>query len=92
MLQSGIILVLSVAFIVVKVWAFADCATRPPEAFRAAGRQSFWLWLGLTGAAALLALAFPSPLNIFGLAGIIIALVYLLDVRPRVAEAAGSVR
>lgn len=91
MLQDTIILVITVAFVVVKVWAFADCATRPPGAFRAAGKQNFWLWLGLTGAAAITSLI-TSPLGLFGLAGIIVALVYLLDVRPRVAEAAGSVR
>lgn len=92
MIIDGIMFVLTVVFLVVKVWAFADCATRPPAAFRAAGKQNFWLWLVLTGVAALLAIALPSPLNLFGLAGIIIALVYLLDVRPNVAEAARSVR
>ena len=90
-LQSIIVMALFVVFLVVKVWALADCATRPKDAFPAAGKQTRLIWLLLTGASALTALV-ASPLGIFGLAGIIVALVYLLDVRPRVAEAASSRR
>jgi len=85
--QSFITTALFIAFLIVKVWALADCATRPKDAFPAAGRRTKVLWLALTGAAAVTGLL-GSPLGIFGLAGLVAALVYLLDVRPRVAEAA----
>lgn len=85
--QSMVTLVLFVVFLIVKVWALADCATRPKDAFVAASRQTRWIWLGITGASAVTGLIF-APLGIFGLAGLVASLVYLLDVRPRVAEAA----
>ena len=83
--QGLILTVLSVLFLIVKVWALADCATRPKDAFAAAGKRSRNFWLVLTGVAALTGLLF-SPLGIFGLAGLVVAAVYLVDVRPRVAE------
>lgn len=90
-IQGLVLLVLTVGFIVVKVWAVADCATRPRDAFPAAGKRTQGFWLLLTGLSALTALV-TSPIGIFGLVGLVIALVYLLDVRPKVAEAAGSRR
>ena len=83
-LEGLIMLVITVGFIIVKIWAIADCATRQADAFPAAGKRTRPFWLLLTGAAALTALF--SPLGIFGLAGLVVSLVYLLDVRPRVAE------
>jgi hypothetical protein len=46
------------------------------------------LWLILTGLAAGtgLLLNVVSPVGLIGLAGIVVALVYLFDVRPRIAE------
>jgi hypothetical protein len=85
--QSLVTIVLFVVFLIVKVWALADCATRPKDAFPAAGRKSWLLWLAITGASAVTGLVF-SPLGIFGLAGLVASIVYLVDVRPRVAEAA----
>ena len=57
-----------------------------PDAFPAIGRQSKGLWLALTGGATLVALAWFSPIGILGIASIVIASVYLLDIRPKVAE------
>ena len=83
-LQGLIMLAITVGFLVVKVWAIADCATRPSDAFPAAGKRTRPFWLALTGAAAVTVLV--NPLGIFGLGGLVVALVYLLDVRPKVAE------
>lgn len=84
-LQNLIMLAITLGFLVVKVWAIADCATRPSDAFPAAGKRTRPFWLALTGAAAVTVLF--APIGIFGLAGLVVALVYLLDVRPKVAEA-----
>ena len=62
-----------------------DCATRRPELLPAAERRTKNFWLIITGLSAVTALV-TSPIGIFGLAGIVGSLVYLLDVRPRVAE------
>ena len=88
-LQALLSLALFVGFLVVKIWALADCATRPKDSFPAADRRTRNFWLLLTGAAALTAFI-GGPIGIFGLAGLVISLVYLLDVRPRVREVTGS--
>lgn len=89
--QGTVLTILAVGFLILKVWAFVDCLTRPKPAFPAAGRRTCGLWAALTGVAALTALV-TSPIGIFGLAGLVVALVYLLDVRVRVREVTGSRR
>ena len=44
------------------------------------------MWLALTGGATLVSLATFSPIGILGIASIVIAGVYLLDIRPKIAE------
>ena len=70
----------------VKAFAFVDCLRRRSDAFPAIGRQTKTLWLILTGLAALTGLVPNLTLSIFGIAGIVIALVYLFDIRPRIIE------
>ncbi len=49
------------------------------------GRQSKVLWLVLTGIAALTGLILD-PLNLIGIAGIVVALIYLFEVKPRIQQ------
>lgn len=84
-LQSVVMAVIWIVFIATKAWALIDCATRRPDAFPAVDRKSKGMWLAITGASFLTAL-FMSPIGIFGIAGIIASMVYLVDVRPRIAE------
>jgi hypothetical protein len=84
--QNLVITVLWVVFGVVKIWAFVDCVRRPAQAFPAVGRVSKLLWLLLTGIAMLTGLIPGLTLGIIGIAGIVVALVYLFDVRVRIAE------
>jgi len=86
---QGILLFgLWVVMLGVKGFAFIDCLRRPAAAFPAVGRKSKVLWLILTGLAAGtgLLLNVVSPVGLIGLAGIVVSLVYLFDVRPRIAE------
>ena len=89
--QGLLVLGLWVVMLAVKGYAFIDCIRRPKEAFPAIGRKSKLLWLVLTGAAAVTGLlySYVSPLGLIGLAGAVIALVYLFDVRPRIREITG---
>ena len=89
--QGVLVLALWVAMLGVKAFAFVDCLRRPKQAFPAVGRQSKVLWLVLTGASALTVLlwSYVSPLGLIGLAGIVVSLVYLFDVRPRIKEITG---
>ena len=84
--QNVVVLALWVIFGVVKIWAFADCVRRPANAFPAVGRVSKILWLLLTGVAMLTGFIPGLTLGIVGIAGIIVALIYLFDVRVRIAE------
>ena len=89
--QGLLVLGLWVVMLAVKGYAFIDCIRRPKEAFPAIGRKTKLLWLVLTGAAAVTGLlySYVSPLGLIGLAGAVIALVYLFDVRPRIREITG---
>ena len=84
--QDLVIFALWIVLLVVTGAAFIDCVRRPPQAFPAVGRKSKVLWLVLTGLAALVGLLPGATLDIFGIAGTVIALVYLFDVRPKIVE------
>ena len=90
-IQGFLVLGLWVVMLAVKGFAFVDCIRRPKEAFPAVGRKSKVLWLVLTGAAAVTGLlySYVSPLGLIGLAGAVVALVYMFDVRPRIREITG---
>ena len=90
-IQGFLVMGLWVVLLAVKAFAFIDCLRRPKEAFPAVGRKSKVLWLVLTGAAAVTGVlhSYVSPLGLIGLAGAVIALVYLFDVRPRIKEITG---
>jgi hypothetical protein len=82
------LLVLDYAEIGVIFFALIDASFRPDAAYRATGRPRKLFWVGALVVA--LALKFwqnGQPLSIFSLAGFIFALIYLLDVRPKVRDA-----
>ena len=69
---------------VMGLWAFADCLRRPSDYFPYIERKSKNLWLILTGlGAAVGLLVIADPLNLFGMASIVISLIYLFDLRPK---------
>ena len=72
-----VILLVLAATLLLPVWGVVDAATRPEQAFTAAG-QNKTLWIILNGAGIL----------VCGV-GAVLAVVYLAAIRPRVA-AAGS--
>jgi NO-binding membrane sensor protein with MHYT domain len=84
--QDLVFLALWVVTLAVKAFAFVDCIRRPKEAFPAVGRKSKVLWLLLTGLAAGAGVYPAFTLNIIGLAGVVVALIYLFDVRTKLIE------
>ena len=84
-----VVLVLWIVLLGVKIVAFLDCVRRPAAAFHAVGRQSKALWLILTGVSLLVGLLPGQTLDLLGLAGTVVALIYLFDVRPRLQEITG---
>jgi hypothetical protein len=71
---------LALATVGITVWGIVDAATRPEQAWQAAG-QNKTLWIVLQ-AAGLIAMA---PV------GLVLALVYLLAIRPKVRDSQRTV-
>lgn len=82
-------MLLSFIVIIVEIVAFIDAAIRPAKAYEAVSKQSkgFWLIiLGVAMAATLVLGGGTGAFSIFGVIGLIAALVYIIDVRPAVRE------
>jgi hypothetical protein len=83
-IENSILLVVSFALLFAKGFALVDAITERAEAFPAADRQTKNLWLILLSVALVAHLVFWNPIGILNLAGTVVALVYLLDVRPAI--------
>ena len=82
--SSALVLALGLLALGIKLWALVDSITRPGPAFPAAGKLTKPLWVGILAAAVLLGGA--DVFGLFSLLGTVAAIVYLVDVRPAVAE------
>lgn len=74
--------VLGLGALVLKVWALADAIYRPGPAYAAAGKWSKPAWVAVLAVALLL--TGDDVLGLLGLASVVAAIVYLVDVRPAV--------
>ncbi|HEX5497133.1 MAG TPA: DUF2516 family protein [Mycobacteriales bacterium] len=79
-----------VGVLIVEAWAVVDCVRRPTASYVAAGKLTKPAWLAITVLALATSLLHLSIFNLFGLAGIIAAVVYLVDVRPAIKEVQGG--
>jgi len=79
----GAFLIIHLAVLAVVAWAFVDALIRPQRAFPAAGKQTKQMWLWITGGAFVVAFI---GIGFLGLVALVAAIVYLVDVRPRVRE------
>lgn len=84
--------VLFVVAVALRLWAVIDCAFRKARAFPAVNKLTKLAWLAiLIVAGGLGSLAwFGGPLNLISSASVVVALVYLYDVRPAVREISGG--
>lgn len=82
--------VLYYGLILLRVWAFLDCATRKAAAFPAAEKLTKPTWLLILAAAGLLGTFASLPLWPISLISAVAAAVYLADVRPAVREIASG--
>ena len=86
---------LSIAALVVEVWALVDAVRRPAPAFLAAGKQTKPIWLIILGVATVIGLGSSAIggftlIGILPLAAFVAAAIYLTDVRPKVREFKGG--
>ncbi len=80
---------LNVFFIGMALFALVDVLRRPAQAFPAVERQTKIAWAAFTGIAAVVIFLFGA-VNLLGILGVIVTMLYLVDVRPKVREITGS--
>ena len=86
---------LSIAALVVEVWALIDAVRHPAQAYTAAGKQTKPIWLIILGVASVIGLwsstlGGPNLVSIFPIVAFVAAAIYLTDVRPKVREFRGG--
>ncbi|HZC71555.1 MAG TPA: DUF2516 family protein [Jatrophihabitans sp.] len=72
--------------IALRVWALLDCMIRKAAAFPAADKLTKPTWLLILVAAGLLGTFVSAPLWPISLISVVVAAIYLADVRPAVRE------
>jgi hypothetical protein len=89
--QDGLLLVLGIAAFCVEAYALVDSLRYTNEQYYAAGKRNKAFWTAMTGSAAAVGfLTLPPPvgqyragvLSLLGLAAVVVAGVFLTDVRP----------
>jgi hypothetical protein len=89
--QSFVLLLLGIGSLILTGFAFVDVLRRPGGLFPHAGRLSKGAWLGILGAAFLIAVvSLFAPLGLLNIAGVVAAGVYLADMRPKLKQLGGG--
>ena len=73
-----------------RVWAIADCATRKAAAFPAVDKLTKPAWLAILIVSGVLGTLVRPPAGLISLVSVVVAAVYLADVRPAVREISGG--
>lgn len=84
-LANWILVIVGYPAVLVALYAFIHAAMQRPDAFTAVDKLTKGKWLGITGAAVVGLLLFRTPDTIIWIAGLVAALVYIVDVRPKVS-------
>lgn len=78
--SSALLLGLGLLALGIQLWALIDAITRPGPAYPAAGKLTKPIWVAILAVGLLL--GGGDVMGLFGLLGIVAAIVYLVDVRP----------
>jgi hypothetical protein len=84
--------VLFFGLLAVRAWAVIDCLTRKAAAFPAADKLTKPAWLAILVFSGVIGTLLPVQTWFIPLISVIIAAVYLADVRPAVREISGNQR
>jgi hypothetical protein len=84
--MDPIVVALSLAGLALKVWALVDVTRHPDAAFRAADRLTRTIWIVILAAAIGLQL-WVGGASWGGIMGTVVAVLYLVETRPRVTRA-----
>jgi len=78
------------ALAALRLWAVVDCATRKAAAFPAVDKLTKPAWLAILVVAGLFGTWILPPIGMISLISVVVAAVYLADVRPAVREISGG--
>ena len=84
--EMGFMLVVELALLAVKLFAFVNSLLWAPQAYSAADKLSKPAWTIILGLGVVVQVVFPGVLNLLNLVFTIAALVYLADVRPALSS------
>ena len=90
--QNLVALVLGVTAFAVEVFALVHAVRQRPDAFTATGKQSKTFWVAALAIATLMGVAAVGGVGLLAIIGIVVAGVYLADVRPAIDEILGRRR
>lgn len=82
--SASLLSVLGLLALGVKLWALVDACIRPAPRFPVAGKLTKPIWIAILAVALLLSRG--DVLGLFGIVGLVAAIVYLVDVRPAVRD------
>jgi hypothetical protein len=91
-IPSLIMTVISLVMFVVQGFAFVDATRHRADAYPAIDRGNKTGWLIGLGLGVLAHMLFWHPLSLLNLIGIVVALIYVLDVRPNLLAITGGAR
>jgi hypothetical protein len=91
-IPSLIMTVISLVMFVVQGFAFVDATRHRADAYPAIDRGNKTGWLIGLGLGVLAHMLFWHPLSLLNLIGIVVALIYVLDVRPNLLAITGRPR
>jgi hypothetical protein len=81
-LPSMMVGLVSLAMFFAQAFAFVDSVTHRPDAYVAADKLTKPAWMIILGIAVVAHMLIWAPLSMLNLAGIVAAIVYIVDVRP----------
>lgn len=84
-LANWTLMIVGYPAVLVALYAFIHAAMQRPDAFTAVDKLTKGKWLGITGGAVVGLLIFNTPTSMIWIIGLVAALVYIVDVRPKVA-------
>lgn len=90
--QEALLGLLTIGGLGLMIFALVDALRMNKQAFPAAGKLTKNIWLLILGVAVAANVVILNILTIFGIAGVIAAAVYVLDVRPAVKQVGGGGR
>lgn len=83
-------IILGYLFAGVKIWALVDSVSHSKAAFEFVGRMNKIFWITFLGLSVLIQFVSVSlgwsPTGLLNLVGLILAVVYLIDMRPKLKE------